>query len=624
MKNINYIIVIISACFLLPSCSDFLSKEPLDKITDVSLSYTAEECKLYVNKYYTSFWGSPNGYIYHNDQGSDNLLNFNYNNNPDLIANLRQVPATGGGWGTGEWGNIRSVNFLLDNYQKSNEVEKVEPYIGEAYFFRAFFYFEQFLKKFGGVPWIDKILSLDSEELYLPRLSRNELADKILTDLDKAIEWIPSQDSQEKGRVSKEIALLYKARIALYEGTWEKYHAGTVFAGAGDVNNYLKLARDAASAVINSGLFDLDNVGVADGYHILFNQWDYSDSKEVMLWKKFDRAQGFWHNDNRNPGRNGSGAGLTKSLVESYLCIDSDGKAKPISLAGNYQGDNNLLTVIANRDPRLSQTMFTPGRPRTIESGRDTTIIFSKPNINYSDTEKCATGYELAKGADSDADEQVTVTGSIKASIIFRYAEALLIYAEVRAELGELTQQDLDITVNKLRDRVGISHLTLDVGYVDPKGDFTAARGYEGVSVSNILQEIRRERRIEFACEGYRHDDLKRWRAHHLWNHDKIQGAKTAQFKDLSWLIDFFKQYPVPAAISGGHDEFINTTVAKWVPECTEGDNYWTDEEGYFAPYQRHIPGGHFEFDPNKSYLLPIPTEQLVLNPDIKQNPGWE
>lgn len=624
MNRIKYIITIASGCLLLLSCSDFLSKEPLDKITDISLTYTAEECKLYVNQYYTSFWGSPDGYIYHTDRGTDNLLSFNYSDNPDLIANYRQVPASDKSWGTEKWGNIRSVNFLLDNYRKSNEPENVKPFIGEAYFFRAFFYFEQFLKSFGGVPWIDKTLSLDSEELYLPRLERNELADKILSDLDKAIEWIPSQASQDKGRVSKEIALLYKARIALYEGTWEKYHAGTVFAGSGDVENYLKLARDASFAVINSGLFDLDNVGVTDGYHLLFNQWDYSDSKEVMLWKKFDRSQGLWHNGNRNPGRNGAGVGLTRRLVESYLCLDTDGKAKPVSIAGNYQGDENLLTVIANRDPRLSQTLFSPGRPRTIEGGRDTTIIFTKPNISYSDTEKCSTGYELAKGADSDADEQVTVTGSIKASIIFRYAEALLIYAEAKVELGEITQRDLDITVNKLRDRVGFPHLSLEVGYVDPQGDFSAARGYAGVPVSAILQEIRRERRVEFACEGYRHDDLKRWRAHHLWNHDRIQGAKTSQFKDLSWLVEFFRQYPVPVAISGGYEEFINTTVAKWVPECTEGDNYWTDPEGYFAPYQRHIPGGHFEFDPNKSYLLPIPTEQLVLNTNLRQNPGWE
>lgn len=622
MKRLIYIFSLLISIALFSGCDDFLTKEPLDKITDVNLTYTAEECKLYVNQFYTSFWGSPSSYIYHIDRGSDNLLSYNYSDNNDLIENLHVVPATNEGWGTTEWGKIRSVNFLLNNYQKSEEQGKAEKYIGEARFFRAMLYYEQFLRKFGGAPWIEKELTLESEELYQPRLKRNELADKILADLDWAIEKLPSKNEQETGRISKEVAMLYKARIALFEGTWEKYHANTVFAGEGNARKYIEEAAKMSLAVINSGLFDLDNVNKTDGYHILFNRKDYSDSKEIMLWKKFDRSQGLWHNDNRNPGRNGSGVGLTRSLVESYLCIDTDGKAKPIRLASAYKGDDNILTVVANRDPRLSQTMFIPGRARTID-GNDTIVIFTKPNINYSDTEKCSTGYELAKGADSDADEQVTVTGSIKGSIIFRYAEALLIYAEAKAELEQITQADLDMTVNRLRDRVNMPHLTLDVGYVDPNGEFTVARGYDGVPVSNLLQEIRRERRVELACEGYRYDDLKRWRAHHLWNHDKIQGAKTAQFKDLSWLIDYFENYPVPAAISGGKGEFMKN-VAKWTPECTEGDNYWTDDEGYFAPYQRYIPDGHFQFDPKKSYLMPIPTEQLVLNPSLEQNPGWE
>jgi len=619
----NYILSTCIGVFLLSCSDDYLTRDPLDAVTDVSLSYTANECQLYVNQYYPNFWGSNTSYVYLNDLGSDNLLSYSYSNNPDLIKDYRQVPGSGGGWSTTEWGKIRSVNFLLDNYQKSKEIDKAEPYVGEAKFFRAFFYFEQFLKKFGGVPWVGTQLSLTSEELYAPRLPRNQIADSILTDLDWAIAKIPSFNVQSTGRVSKEVAMLYKARIALYEGTWEKYHAGTVFAGNGSVKKYLETARDASLAVINSGLFSLDNVGVTDGYHLLFNQWDYSKSKEVMLWKKFDRTLGMTHQDNRQAGRNGQGAGLTRWLVESYLCIDVDGKAKPIRLASNYQGDDNELKVIANRDPRLSQTMFTPGRPRTIVNKKDTTIIFTKPNINLSDVEKCSTGYELAKGADPDAAEQETVTGSIKASIIFRYAEALLIYAEARAELGELTQDDLDKTVNKLRDRVGMPHLTLDPGYVDPYGEFTAARGYTGVPVSNILQEIRRERRVELSCEGFRLDDLKRWRAHHLWNHDKIEGAKTAQFKDLTWLNNFFKSFPVPQAISGGYNAFINTTVAQWVPAIVEGTNYWTDSDGYFAPYQKFIPSGYFEFDPNKSYLLPLPIDQRVLNPNLTQNPGW-
>lgn len=617
MKKIFFITIILIG--LGSSCSeDFLTKDPLDKLTDLSLSYTEGECKLYVNKFYTSFWGTGSSYIYHYDLGSDNLLSVSYSNNQDLIDGLRVVPSSGGGWGTNEWGNIRSVNFLLDNYTKSKEPDKVEKYIGEARFFRAFFYYEQFLKKFGGVPWIETQLSLTSEELTAPRLKRHELANKIIADLDWAITKIPSFTVQEKGRISKEVAMLYKARIALYEATWEKYHSGTVFAGEGNPTEYFKIARDAANSVIKSGFFSLDNVGAKDGYHKLFNVLDYSSSKEIMLWVKFDLALGLSHgNTNKHPALDGSGVGLTRRLVESYLCKDG----KPISISTSYKGDNNLLTVIENRDPRLVQTMFTPGRARRIENG-DTTLIFTKASINLSDSEKCSTGYELAKGMNPDADEQLSEIGTNKASIIFRYAEALLIYAESRSELGEITQADLDVTINALRDRVGMPHLKVDVGFIDTFGDFTVSRGYNGLPVSNLLQEIRRERRIELACEGYRHDDLKRWRAHHLWNYDLIQGAKTSQFKDLKWLKDYFTSVSVPKGV-GNFNTFMTEIVAKWRPDCKEGVNYWTDNEGYFAPYQRFIPSGHFAFNPDKSYLLPIPSEQLILNENLKQNPGW-
>lgn len=621
MKKVYIILQISLVVLLAAACSDFLTREPLDQLTDQSLTYTAEQCKVYVNKYYT-VWGSPAS-VFKADVGSDNLLSYSYSQNPDLI-DTRTVPASGGGWGAGEWGNIRSVNFLLDNYTKSTELDKVEPFVGEAKFFRAWYYFEQFLTKFGGVPWIDTQLGLDSPELYLPRAKRHETADNILADLDYAIEKIPSFSAQENGRISKEVVQLYKARVALYEGTWEKYHAGTPFAGEGNVQKYFQEARDAALAVINSDALGLDNVGVKDGYHLLFNQYDYSGSREIMLWRKYDRTIGIVHSDTRNMGWNGDGIGLTKGLVEAYLCIDTDGKARPISVASNYQGDENILTVVANRDPRLTQTMYAPGRPRTIRDGKDTTVIFTKPSVNHTDSEKSSTGYEFCKSLDTDYEQQFVSFNCDKGTPIFRYAEALLIYAEAKAELGELTQNDLDISINLLRDRVGMPHLSLDPGYTDPKGEFTAARGYGGVPVSNILQEIRRERRVELACEGFRHNDLKRWRAHHLWNHDKIQGCKTAQFKDLTWLVDFFKTFPVPAGINDGYDAFMNVTVAQWVPECVEGNNYWTDDEGYFAPYRNWIPDGHFKFDPNKAYLLPIPTEQLTVNDRLEQNPGWQ
>jgi hypothetical protein len=276
MKKIFLVSIIFFA--IGTSCKkDFLVKDPLDQVTNTSLSFSADECKLYVNQFYTSFldYSDPSlNYVrvnkYNADQGTDNLFGVYYNNNTDLVG-LHIVPASGGGWSPGEWGNIRSVNFLLDNYIKSKEPEQAGKYVAEARFFRAYFYFQQFLTKFGGVPWIGHELATNSSEFTAPRLERSALADSIIADLDWAIAILPSFSEQEQGRVSKEVAELYKARVALYEGTWEKYHAGTDYAGKGDPAEYLKIARDASKAVISSGLFSLDNVGEPDGYLKLFS-----------------------------------------------------------------------------------------------------------------------------------------------------------------------------------------------------------------------------------------------------------------------------------------------------------------------------------------------------------------
>lgn len=619
MKKI-YITTTTILLLLFSSCSDFLDRDPLSQITTSGLTYTASECKEYVNQFYTvlngPFTHRDNSLAY--DLGTDNLLSISYQNNQDLIAGLRTVPASGGGWGTDEWGKIRTLNFLLDNYGNSPEIAEAEKYIAEARFFRAYLYFEQFLKKFGRVPWIEHAVYPNSEELYAKPLLRNELADKIIEDLDWAIDKLPNFAVQSKGRVSKEVAMALKSRVALYEGTWEKYHANTPFAGQGNSENYFRIAADAAEKIISSGYFSLDNIGIPDGYFNLFNQTNYSSSKEIMLWKERSISLGITSNWDQDAATTGNGCGLTRRLVDSYLCTDG----KPITLSSLYKGDQNCLSVITNRDPRLSQTLYTPGRSRIIMNGKDSIVIFTKPSIDLSETRKCATGYELAKGSSPQYEQQLFNNCTL-ATIFFRYAEVLLNYAEAKAELGEITQQDLDKSINKLRDRINMPHLALRVGYVDPIGDFSVSRGYEGIAVSNLLQEIRRERRVELAAEGFRYDDIKRWRAHHLLNHDKIQGAKTAQFTDLRWLVDHFKINGAPKAISGGWENFINNTVPGWSTTVAEGVNFWTDNEGYFAPYANFIPSQHFAFESEKSYLSPIPTQELLLNKNLKQNPGW-
>jgi hypothetical protein len=374
--------------------------------------------------------------------------------------------------------------------------------------------------------------------------------------------------------------MLFASRVALYEGTWEKHHAGTTFGVAGKNGTpFLQKSADIAIELINNPAgYGLDNVGVANGYRQVFNQTDYSNSNEVMLWRKFDNAQGLssrWYLfvplalDR----------GITKNLVDDYLCTDG----RPASISPLYKGDDSLLHVIANRDPRLQQTIFVPGVAITTNrAGNAPDLIFEKPD--FANSANVPTGYELLKGHITNAAQQGE--NSTQALIYFRFAEVLLNYAEAKAELGTLIQADVDKTINKLRQRAGMIPMDISAITTDPAWQFP--------QLSPVINEVRRERRVELACEGFRHDDIYRWAAaDELIVNWKPKGARLKQWATL-FPADVLNKYPV-------------------------------DGNGYIE-FFKNIPGmsAGYQFKLNRDYLLPIPADQLVLNPSLgNNNPGW-
>ncbi|NIV12369.1 MAG: RagB/SusD family nutrient uptake outer membrane protein, partial [Aliifodinibius sp.] len=223
--------------------------------------------------------------------------------------------------------------------------------------------------------WIEKPLNTDSEELFKARTPRNEIVDHMLEDLDYAVENLQLKGSSEANRLNKETALAFKSRIALYEGTWEKYHQGTEFGVANsNVQKYLEEAADAAKQLIDLGTAEIYSTG--DPYHDywnLFNKVDYSDNSEVLLWKKYDVSLGLYHNLDRYIPKLGQKGGLSKALVDDYL-MDS---GIPISASSRYQGDGTLSDVVENRDPRLHQTVWIPGDTTKIKNGEVT--VFERP-----------------------------------------------------------------------------------------------------------------------------------------------------------------------------------------------------------------------------------------------------
>ena len=582
--ELRYIILcIIGISIMLSSCEEnFLERYPLDEISNVDYWKTTSDLELYVNQFYPiAFYVTVSPQyqrMFEDELSSDNVVFVQ----ADLrLMGANVVPAAGG-W---DYTQIRDLNFFLENYQSvESDFEEYKRYVGEAHFFRAFFYFS-IVQEYGDAPLIERTLDPDSEELYLPKAPRNEVIDFIIEDLDKAIEYLPSGIIEGRKRLSLEIAQLFKSRVCLFEGTWEKYHEGGPFEVTdSDPERYLNLAVAAADAVINSGIYSIHSTGSPDKDYFFFGDIDYENNPEVLLWKKYDLDQNLGHSRQFEIAKGLSGGmGLTKSLIEAYLCTDGnpiympDGSQNPL-----YQGDGDLLSVTANRDPRLTQTMFTPGFPMQI-SGTDT-LKFVRPAVDEAANSKNPTGYQICKTLNQDPIHHIsssTAADGFTGWILMRYAEVLLNYAEAKCELGQITQSDIDKTINLLRDRVGIPHLIVSDIQTDPNWSFP--------TLSPIINEIRRERRVELVLEGFRWYDIARWAAaDELIVGKRFIGAK---FNDVDYS------------------------------DLTASDFKLTDD-GYFDELRDQIPNG-YGFVLGRDYLSPISTEELTLNPSLIQNPSW-
>ncbi len=258
------LILFASAVLLLNACKKgFLDRAPLDRISDAEYWKTTNDLQLYCNGFYSRMLPIYNGFgnigIYglDADYGSNDMIEMAYNT---ALNGERTVPSTGPsttpvnsivGWSVTDWGHIRNVNYFLANYTRvSADAAAVNPFVGEALFFRAWFYFGM-MKSYGALPWINKpLLTTDTSLIFGARLPRNIIADSILADLDRAIAFLPTKTKALPQRVTKEIAMAFQSRVALFEGTWEKYHAGTPFGVSGsNGSQYLtKAARETAGA----------------------------------------------------------------------------------------------------------------------------------------------------------------------------------------------------------------------------------------------------------------------------------------------------------------------------------------------------------------------------------------
>ena len=580
--------------------SDFLDKYPLDEQTEATAFKTSDNFKTYAWGLYEYFDGFPTdgGYTPANissEYNTDNMIYANSGGESDYAYQLKKLPATSSSW---SFTYIRRVNIMLQNIDGSSmsDVDK-DHWRSVGYFFRALRYFDMMVA-YGDVPWIDKVLSdTDTEELYCERTPRDEVAKHILEDLQWAEEHI-KEGGTGTNTMTVHVVRALISRFGLFEGTWRKYH------GLNDSETYLRACADASEKLMGA------YPSIMPNYDDLYNSEELVGKAGVILAKQYETDM-VTHSITRVIRSSAWYVDLTKDAVDSYLCSDG----RPVSTSKVYEGDKDLNAQFRHRDRRLYWTVVPPykvkltGAAGTSFGWEHTGVAGDREYIDFmeeiggSATGKSLpvsnfVGYQVAgfphfRNYPNGQGFLVTHLGfyfwkyynrhvdnmALRSStvdyLLFGIEEVMLNYAEAKFELGEFSQSVADATINKLRVRAVIP--AMNVSEIDASFDLDRDR-----SVDPVLWEIRRERRIELMGDGFRFRDLKRWKKGEYVNKQPL-GA---------WVKS--SDYGGKLNILGGADEGYSILFAK--------------------------PSGWLE----KYYLEPIPTQEIALNPKLKQNPGWE
>lgn len=583
----------------LTGCEDFLNKTPLDELTESTAFNTYDNFKTYSWKLYEYFDGFPTdgGYTPANissEYNSDNMINAQSGGESAYAYQLKSVPSTSSSW---NFSYIRNVNLMLQNIDKSSmDEDSKNHWRSVGYFFRALRYFDMMVA-YGDVPWIDKVLTdTDTDILMGKRTPRDEVARHILEDLQYAEANI-KPDGDGSNTINTDVVRALISRFGLYEGTWRKYHE------IGGEEVYLRASADASAKLIESF------PNLMESYDDVFNSEELVGQPGIILAKQYATSL-VTHSITRVIRSSSWYADLTKDAVDSYLCTDG----RPIKTSTVYEGDQNIYSQFRNRDRRLYFTVIPPYRveltgpqatsftweytdaPRdreyidfmatlTPETGKRLPVsnyvgynVHAVPHFrNYPNGQGFLVsqlGFYFWKYYNRQVDNMNLRTSTIDYPI-FRMGEVLVNYAEAKYELNEFDQSVADASINKLRVRANLPGMVVSeiTDAFDPDRDPT---------VPAVLWEIRRERRVELMGDGFRFRDLKRWKKGEYLNKQPLG----------MWVNN--ADYDNKLIIHGG------------------------SQEGYVEFFAE--PLGWLDY----YYLEPLPTQELALNPNLEQNPGWE
>lgn len=581
-KVIAIRLLFIVAILFNTSCKKSFDLYPPDKISPTNAFKTEKDLQLYANSFYNAL---PNGNdIVRGDGTSDFLAGSTV---PAYIAgNYNAVQASAATW---NFSTLRNINYFLENFKQADIPDDAKNHFeGLAKFFRAWFYFEK-VKQFGDVPWYDRTMEVSDPDIYKPKDDRDFVMKKVLEDLNFATLNIRTAKDPSASQINRWTALAFKSRVCLYEGTFRKYHTKYGFT---DASFWLTESADAASKVITGKQYQLNKeANLSLSYRNLFIN-EQPKTNEIMLaavnslsLRVLNDAN--WYFTSATYGRRLS---FTKSFINTYLNIDG-------SRFTDQTGFNALpfWTEVKGRDLRLQQSI------RMGDYKREGAA--AAPDFTYTYTGYMPIKFTVdAKTTDGKAENSNSLP-------ILRYAEVLLNYAEAKSELGTFTAGDWDLTIKLLRERAGITNVSMPV----VADNYLKTNYFPGISDANLL-EIRRERAIELSMEGFRYDDLIRW--------------KTAELllKPYDGLYVPALNTPYDLNEDGVNDvAFVKTVPANPIKGVVyfvvNGTQHFLTNDSFGVMVVQNNLKRVFE---DYMYLQPIPYDQIVLNPKLVQNPNWE
>jgi len=543
---------------------DYLTRMPLDAMTDYDYWTTEGNVRTFAWGFYPAYFvGYGSGYTWGSYFSGETLNDDFAPSGPNQFTKL--VPATGGGW---SFTYVRKANLFLDRVSKSPlSTEAKNHWMGIARFFRAMEY-SDLVRSFGDMPWYGHVLDVsETAELFKPRAPRTEVMDSVLADFQYAATNVRASDGTKGLTINKYVVLSFMSRRLLFEGTWQKYQNNNQI----KATEYLTAAKWAANEVMTKGGYALGS-----SYRGVFSSLDLAGNPETILYRSYVTAL-LTHCLNSYVNKEPQ-TGASKDAIDSYLASDG----LPISISLLYKGDKTIQNVMTNRDPRL------------LESFVPTQLRLNGVSLSYS-----TSGYACQKFLNESIKDLINGSGSLNDTDapVIRYGEVLINYAEACAELGTMTQTDLDASINKLRKRAGINMPNLQVvgglpaingvTYNDPKRDLT---------VPSLIWEIRRERRVELMMEGFRYNDLRRWKKLEYTNTTNSDINRGAWIVRADWPT-------LTSAVTIENNAAAGYIVPAWKPET-----------------QR-------TFTDPRVYLSPLPLDQIQLYKDngitLTQNPGW-